>query len=51
MKKEYIKPEIQMHDIKMTQILCGSNDGDPDEYSGSFGYVPGQHKEDEIQRV
>ena len=37
MKKEYTKPAMEVHDIKMTQMLCYS--GYP--YPGQFGYVPG----------
>ena len=35
-KKEYKKPEMQVYDIKMSQILCGSNDGDPYDYPLPF---------------
>jgi len=35
MKKEYIKPEMQMHEIKAQQMLTGSqpkfNNGIPDD--------------------
>lgn len=35
MKKEYIKPEMQMHEIKSQQMLTGSqpefNNGIPDD--------------------
>lgn len=36
MKKEYIKPEMQMHEIKAQQLLAGSqnikfNDGIPED--------------------
>lgn len=33
MKKEYVKPEMQVYDINMTQILCSS---DPVWYPGQF---------------
>lgn len=33
-KKEYKKPEMQVYDIKMTQILCTS--GDPYDYPLPF---------------
>jgi hypothetical protein len=39
MKKQYIKPEMQSYDIKMTQILCGS-----DGYDEPLGYAPGQNR-------
>ena len=34
-KKEYKKPEMQVYDIKMTQILCTSGDpyGYPDQFN------------------
>ena len=37
MKKEYIKPEMQMHEIKAQQLLAGST---------ALGYYPGQKRED-----
>jgi len=35
-KKEYKKPEMQVYDIKMTQILCTSGDGEPYDYPLPF---------------
>lgn len=37
MKKEYIKPEMQMHEIKAQQLLAGST---------GPGYYSGQKPED-----
>lgn len=37
MKKEYIKPEMQLHEIKAQQLLAGST---------APGYYPGQSPED-----
>ena len=34
MKKEYIKPEMQMHEIKAQQLLAGSEG--PGYYSGQI---------------
>ncbi len=34
MKKEYIKPEMQMHEIKAQQLLAGSTA--PGYYSGQI---------------
>jgi hypothetical protein len=34
-KKEYKKPEMQVYDIKMTQILCTTSDPTP-LYPGPF---------------
>ena len=48
-KKEYKKPEMQVYDIKMTQILCAS--GEPYRYPGSFSYIPSQHKDDKMLRA
>ena len=46
MKKQYIKPEMQSYDIKMTQILCQS--GEPNRYPGPFGYMPARPEDDEM---
>jgi hypothetical protein len=35
-KKQYKKPEMKMYDIRMTQILCASGDGDPYDYPLPF---------------
>ena len=48
-KKDYKKPEMQVYDVKMTQILCASRE--PNGYPGPFGYIPGQHEDDEILRA
>lgn len=37
MKKEYIKPEMQMHEIKAQQLLAGA---------AGPGYYPGQKPDD-----
>ena len=37
MKKEYIKPEMQMHEIKAQQLLAGS---------AGLGYYSGQIPDD-----
>lgn len=47
MKKQYIKPQMQAYDVKITQMLCGS----APEYPGPFGYIPGQHEDDEMLRA
>ena len=49
MKKDYKKPEMQVYDVKMTQILCASKE--PNGYPGPFGYIPGQHEDDEMLRA
>ena len=38
-KTIYKKPEMQIYDIQMTKILS-SSDGEPEEYSGPYGYMP-----------
>ena len=48
MKKDYKKPEMQVYDVKMTQILCSS---EPYQYPGPFGYIPGQHEDDKILKA
>ena len=35
-KKIYKKPEMQVYDMQMTKILCGSNDGSPYDYPRPF---------------
>ena len=47
MKKDYKKPEMQVYDVKITQMLCGS----APEYPGPFNYVPGLHKDYENLRA
>ena len=37
---------MQVYDVQMTQILCAS--GEPNEYPGPFGYIPGQHEDDKM---
>ena len=48
MKKDYKKPEMQVYDVQMTQFLCTS---EPNRYPGPFGYIPGQHEDDEMLRA
>ena len=42
MKKDYLKPQMQEYDIKMTQMLCVS----APQYPGPFNYGPGLHTDD-----
>lgn len=42
MKKEYIKPEMQMHEIKAQQLLAGS---------AAPGYYPEQSPEDNNEEM
>lgn len=42
MKKEYIKPEMQMHEIKAQQLLAGSK---------GPGYYQGQIPEDNNEEM
>ena len=41
--------EPLVYDVKMTQILCASRE--PNGYPGPFGYIPGQHEDDEMLRA
>lgn len=47
MEKQYMKPAMQVYDIRPTQILCGSGDADPYDYPLPFGYAPGHPEGDE----
>ena len=40
MKKKYVKPSMEVYDLKQSQILCGSPEA-PGYPSGPFGFVPG----------
>ena len=42
MKKEYIKPEMQMHEIKAQQLLAGSE---------GPAYKPGQKPDDKNEEM
>jgi hypothetical protein len=41
MKKIYVKPSINVYEIKQSQILCGSPT-DPFEWPYPGAYIPGQ---------
>jgi len=41
MKKKYIKPSMQVYNIKCTQLLCGSPT-DPNQWPYPGAYIPGQ---------
>ena len=45
MKKKYIKPSMQVYDIKPTQILCGSPNN-PYQWDGPGAYIPGSGDDD-----
>lgn len=41
MKKIYMKPSINVYEIKQSQILCGSP-ADPNTWPYPGAYIPGQ---------
>lgn len=45
MKKKYIKPLMQVYDIKPMQLLCGSST-DPYQWQYPGAYIPGSRDDD-----